>query len=69
MGRRQHILAATAAPLATLHSVVLMDMGRKPYTEAAKERRRNRLRNRTMEALLPPHVLHGENFVRPPSQP
>jgi hypothetical protein len=34
-----------------------MDMGRKPYTEAAKERRRNK----TMEAYLPPHVLQGDN--------
>ena len=57
LGRRQDILAATAAPLATLHSVALMDMGRKPYTEAAKERRRIR----RMEALLPPHVLHGDD--------
>ena len=57
LGRKQHILAATAAPLATLHSVALMDMGRKPYTEAAKERRRIR----RMEALLPPHVLHGDD--------
>ena len=31
----------------------LMDMGRKPFTEAAKERRRSR----TMEALVPPGVL------------
>ena len=38
-------------------SVALMDMGRKPYTEAGKERRRNR----TTEALLPPHLLHGDD--------
>ena len=43
--------------MATLHSVALMHMGRKPFTEAAKERRRTR----TMEALLPPHVLHGDD--------
>ena len=49
--------AATATPVATLHSVALMHMGRKPYTEAGKERRRTR----TMEALLPPHVLHGDD--------
>ena len=57
LGRRQRVLAATAAPLATLHSVALMHMGRKPYTEAGKERRRNR----TTEALLPPHLLHGDD--------
>ena len=43
--------------MATLHLVALMDMGRKPFTEAAKERRRIR----RMEALLPPHVLHGDD--------
>ena len=43
------VLAATA----TLH----LHMGRKPFTEAAKERRRTR----TMEALLPRHLLHGDD--------
>ena len=52
MGRRQRALAATAAPLATLHSLCCKhrgDMGRKPMTPFAKAKK---LQNR-MEASLP----------------
>ena len=50
-------LAATAATVGTLHSIALIDMGRKPYSERSKE-----LKNiRTMEALVPSNLLQDNN--------
>ena len=50
-------LAATAATVGTLHSIALIDMGRKPYSERSKE-----LKNiRTMETLVPSNLLQDNN--------
>ena len=50
-------LAATAATVGTLHSIALIDMGRKPYSERSKE-----LKNiRTMETLVPSNLLHVDD--------